>query len=263
MLAPRFFPCLTVLGERLVKTERFANPRYVGDPLNAARIFNTKEVDELLLIDIGASREGRPPPVALVRRFVAECSMPLAAGGGVRSLEHAAELLAAGAEKVALQSAALERPALVGEIASRFGSQSVVVALDARRVGSGGHEVWGAGGTHASGENPATAARRMEEAGAGEILVTSIDRDGSREGYDLELVRAVVNAVRIPVIACGGAGTVAHLIAAVREGGASAATGGSLFVFHGRRQAVLIGFPPRSELEAALAGSPGSAAMHR
>ncbi len=236
-----------------MKTERFASPRYVGDPLNAARIFATKEVDELLLLDITATSDGRAPPVELVRRFVSECSMPLAVGGGIRTAGHAAQLLEAGAEKVALQSGALEKPALVGEIAARFGSQSVVVSLDARRVRQGGHEVFGARGVRGTGETPAEVARRMESAGAGEILIGSIDQEGTLAGYDLDLVRSVSEAVGIPVIASGGAGSVADLVLAVQAGKATAATGGSLFVFHGRRRAVLIGFPSRAELDAALA----------
>jgi cyclase len=242
-------PCLLLRGEGLYKTVRFKDPRYVGDPRNAVRIFNEKEVDELVLLDIGATPEQAPLQLDLVREIVSEAFMPVAYGGGLRSVEDAARMLQLGVEKVVFSTRAAEDPALVSRAAAAFGSQSVVVCIDVKRTLLGRYEVWTRGGRQRHPQGAVAFARAMETAGAGEIMVNSIDRDGTREGFDLTLLSRVSEAVRVPVIACGGAGSVADLGTAVRQGGASAVAAGSLFVFHGRHRAVLISFPTRAELE--------------
>lgn len=252
MLQTRVIPCLLLLNDGLVKTKRFKTPTYVGDPINAIRIFNDKEVDELIFLDITASREGRGPAFQAIRDFASECFMPVGYGGGIRSLEDARQVLSMGIEKIILNTMALRRPELVSEIAREFGSQAVVVSIDAKKKLLGGYEVIGAGGTEKTGLKPEVHAQRMVELGAGEIFLNSIDRDGTQQGYDLALVRSVAKFVSVPVIACGGAGSLAHFAEAVIEGHASAVSAGSMFVFHGKHRAVLINYPSRIELDAVL-----------
>ena len=254
MLRTRVIPCLLVQGQRLVKTVGFRDPRYLGDPINAVRIFNEKEVDELVVLDIIATIERRAPNLRLISELASECFMPLAYGGGIRSLEHLQSIFSLGVEKVVINSEAAARPALVREAAGRFGSQSVIVSIDAKKKWLGGYEVRTRSGRLGTGLDPARFARDMENAGAGEIFLNSIDRDGTMQGYDLELIRAVSQAVSIPVIACGGAGSLADLAAAVKQGSASAVAAGSMFVFHGKHRAVLINYPSRRELESVLEG---------
>jgi cyclase len=252
MLRTRVIPCLLLQGDGLVKTTKFRDPVYVGDPINAIRIFNDKEVDELVFLDIAASREGRGPALETIRDFASECFMPVGYGGGVRSLADARDVLALGIEKIVVNIMALRTPELVSEIAREFGAQAVVVSIDAQKRKIGGHEVMAAGGTKRTGLRPADHARRVVELGAGEILINSIDRDGTQAGYDVALIRSVADAVSVPVIACGGAGTITHFAEAVTEGHASAVAAGSMFVFHGKHRAVLISYSSRSELERAL-----------
>ena len=244
-------PCLLVKGEGLVKTERFRRPRYVGDPLNTIRIFNEKEVDELMLLDIGATPEGRDPPFELIRRVADECFMPLCYGGGIRRIEDIGRILSMGVEKVAINSHAIASPGFIHRSVEFFGSQSIVVSIDAKRGLLGRFEVHVRGGTRPTGRDPVSVAEALVAEGAGEVLVNSIDRDGTMTGYDLELVRAVAAAVPVPVVAAGGAGSTADFGAAV-EAGASAVAAGSLFVFHGRHRAVLINFPSQEELAGVL-----------
>ena len=252
MLRTRVIPCLLLRGEGLVKTTRFSEPRYVGDPINAIRIFNDKEVDELILLDITASREGRGPAFGAIRDFASECFMPVGYGGGIRSLTDAREVLALGVEKIIVNTMALRRPGLVAEISSEFGAQAVVVSIDVRKKLLGGYEVMAAGGTAKTGLTPVEHAKQMVALGVGEIFLNSIDRDGTGSGYDIALVRSVAQAVSVPVIACGGAGSLADFGIAVNEGQASAVAAGSMFVFHGKHRAVLISYPTRAELERAL-----------
>jgi cyclase len=232
----------------LVKTVKFKNPSYVGDPTNAIRIFNEKEVDELVVLDISATIEGRPPAFALIEMFAGECFMPVAYGGGINSIEIVREVLRLGIEKVIINTCAVERPEFIRETSDRAGAQAVVVSIDAKRRSRGGHEVFIHGGQTPTGVDPRTLAIQMQEAGAGEILLNSIDQDGTMEGYDLELIKSVTSAVDVPVVACGGAGKVSDLGKAVKEGGASAAAAGSMVVYFGRNRAVLINFPTRREL---------------
>jgi imidazole glycerol-phosphate synthase subunit HisF len=252
MRLPRVMPCLLLRGEGLYKTVRFDKARYVGDPRNAVRIYNEKEVDELILLDIAATRDGSAPQFDLVREIVSEAFMPVGYGGGIRSVDDARRMLSLGVEKIVICTSAIQNPALVREAADAFGSQSVVVCLDVRKSLLGRYEVCTHGGARRTGRSPVEFARAMQAAGAGELMVHAIDRDGTQDGYDLELIRSVADAVPVPVVACGGARDVGDLVAAVRRGGASALAAGSLFVFHGRHRAVLINFPSRAELERAF-----------
>ena len=226
----RVIPCLDVADGRVVKGVNFVDLRDAGDPVEAARAYDAAGADELCFLDIGASHEGRETIVDVVRRTAQVCFMPLTVGGGVRSADDARALLLAGADKVAVNSAAVARPELVADIAVRFGSQCVVASVDARRVDD--HwEVFTHGGRRATGIDAVAHAVRLAGLGAGELLVTSMDRDGTRGGYDLALTRAIADAVDVPVIASGGVGTLDDLVAGVREGHASAVLAASIFHF--------------------------------
>lgn len=250
MLLPRVIPVLLIDGRRLLKTQRFAEPRYVGDPINAVRIFNDKEVDEILILDIGAAVSGEPN-FDIVREIVSEAFMPVTYGGGVRSLAHMERLFGLGLEKISLgTAAAADQPELLRTAAARFGSQSVVACVDVKRNWRGQPTVCTQRGTKNLGRSPAEFARACQEAGAGEILLQSVDRDGTMKGYDLPLVKEVAAAVSVPLIACGGAGSFEDIRLAVQLGASAAA--GSLFVFHGKLRAVLISYPSRPELAGLL-----------
>lgn len=249
MPIPRVIPCLLLQGRKLVKTVRFKKPSYVGDPINTVRIFNEKEVDELVFLDIGATPGNQPPQAELIAEIARECFMPFAYGGGLRTIEHLQTALANGAEKVVLNSVLHDNPALVREAADRFGSQSVVGSIDARTGWRGKRQVVTRCGSKKTGLDPVDFARQMEDAGVGEILITSVDRDGTFEGYDLELARSVAEAVDVPVVACGGAGVLDDVKRVIVEGGADAAGAGSLFVFQNRNRSVLINYPRRAKLD--------------
>jgi cyclase len=244
MLRPRIIPCLLVHKGGLVKTVGFEKPKYVGDPLNAVRIFNEKEVDELMVVDIDATREGREPDYKLVANLATECRMPLSYGGGVRTVEQFERLVSLGVEKVATSAAAVSDLGLVSAAAQRVGGQSVVVVIDVRRKGKG-YEVFTHNGTRATGLDVVDFARRVEAAGAGEVVINSIDHDGQMKGYDLGLVRAVRAAITRPLTVLGGAGTLSHVSDLVKEFGIIGAAAGSLFVFKGVYRAVLINYPAR------------------
>lgn len=252
MLQNRVIPCLLLQGEGLVKTKRFKDPIYVGDPINAIRIFNDKEVDELIFLDISASREGRGPNFRTIRDIASECFMPVGYGGGIRSLEDARQVLSLGIEKIILNTAALRQPELVSDLAREFGSQAIVVSIDAKKRLLGGYEVMGASATERAGLKPTDHARRMVALGAGEIFLNSIDRDGTQSGFDIALIRSVARTVSVPVVACGGAANLIDFAEAVVDGGASAVSAGSMFVFHGKHRAVLISYPTRAELDTTL-----------
>jgi imidazole glycerol-phosphate synthase subunit HisF len=247
MLAPRVIPVLLIEGRRLVKTVRFSDPRYVGDPMNAVRIFNRKEVDELILLDIGATAAGGGPQFEFVREIVSEAFMPVCYGGGVTTLAQMEKLFARGVEKVSLGTATENLPGLIAAAATAFGSQSVVACIDFKRKLLGGAAVATSRGQHDLKRKPADFARAAQDAGAGEILLQSIDHDGTFAGYDLPTIREVCSAVTVPVVACGGARDLADLVAAIHQG-ASGAAAGSLFVFQGKLRAVLISYPPPDEL---------------
>ncbi len=236
-----------------MKTVRFRDPKYLGDPINIVRIFNDKEVDELILLDITATPSGAPPAFDLLAKITGDCFMPLCYGGGVRSVEDLARLFRLGVEKVAMNTQAVENPTLIRAAADTFGSQSVVVSIDVRKTWRGRYEVMMRGGRRATGLDPVKLAVEMQECGAGELLVTAIQRDGTMRGYDLELTRAVSSAVSVPVIACGGAGRLSDVREVVVTGGASAAAAASLFVFQGPHRAVLISYPSPHDMTAAFA----------
>jgi cyclase len=244
MLAKRVIPCLDVHDGRVVKGTRFVDLRDVGDPVALAARYDREGADELVFLDITASAERRRTVVDLARRVAETLSIPFCVGGGIRSVDLAAAILRAGADKIAMNTAAVRRPALLGEIAGRAGSQAAVLAIDARRREGGGYEVVVEGGRTATGLEAIEWARRGVAAGAGEILLTSIDRDGTRDGFDLELTARVADAVRVPVIASGGAGTVSHFVELFAATGSDAGLAAS--IFHSGEIAV-------SELKRALA----------
>lgn len=243
MLRPRIIPCLLLRQGGLVKTVRFGESRYVGDPLNAARIFNEKEVDELIVLDIDASVTGVAPDLELIRRLAAECRMPLCFGGGIASLEVARAVVRLGVEKVALGAAALADPRFVERLAGELGRQSVVVVLDVRARPDGTHEVFTQRGMRGTGRAPLDWAREFERLGAGEILVNCIDRDGVMQGYDLPLASALRAALHVPLTLLGGAGSLADIGGLIQKCGSVGAAAGSLFVYKGPYKAVLINYP--------------------
>ncbi|KQM64011.1 MULTISPECIES: imidazole glycerol phosphate synthase subunit HisF [unclassified Sphingomonas] len=226
----RVIPCLDVHAGRVVKGVNFVALRDAGDPVEQARAYDAAGADELTFLDIGASHEGRDTIIDVVRRTAEVCFMPLTVGGGVRSPEDARALLLAGADKVAVNSAAVARPELVADIADRFGSQCVTASVDARRV-DGHWEVFTHGGRRATGIDAVEHALNLARLGAGELLVTSMDRDGTRDGYDLDLIRTIADQVSVPVVASGGVGTLDHLVAGVTQGHASAVLAASIFHF--------------------------------
>jgi imidazole glycerol-phosphate synthase subunit HisF len=253
MLTTRVIPCLLLKGEGLVKTRAFKDPVYVGDPINAIKIFNDKEVDELVLLDISATARGAEPNFELIAEIASECFMPLAYGGAIRSVDQVRRLLRLGVEKVIVNTALHTDPAMVRQAADTFGSQAIVASIDVKRKLLGRREVFVKNGSVATGLDPVTFARTAESLGVGEILLTAIDRDGTMSGYDVELVAKISQAVSVPVIASGGAGTIAHFAEVVTKGHASAVAAGAMFVFYGPHRAVLISYPDPKVLRAALA----------
>lgn len=252
---PRVIPVLLLMGGLLHKTVRFARPKYVGDPRIAVKIFNDKCADEIVLLDVRATVESRPPDYRLIEEIAGECFMPLAYGGGVRDIDSARALFNLGVEKVIVNSAAIADPALVTRLADRFGAQSVMGAIDVKRDWLKRPRVVTHSGTRRSEHEVVAWARRLEALGAGEILLNSVDRDGTFQGYDIQLIRDVAHSVGVPVVACGGASSVEDCVRAVREGGASAAAAGSIFVFQGVHRAVLISFPAENVLAAKFGNS--------
>lgn len=252
MLRTRVIPILLLRNESLVKTTRFDKFTYVGDPCNTVRIFNELEVDELTFLDITATPEGRSPNVRVLADIANECFMPLGYGGGIRTVEDAKAVFQIGFEKVAVNSYAMENPSFITRLSEHFGSQSVIASIDVRKNLLGNYHVF----THAGKKNakvdPVAWAQELEARGAGEILLTSIDREGTWEGFDIELVKTVTDAVDIPVIAHGGAGTLAHIGEVVKGGGASAVALGSMVVFQKKGMGVLVNFPEHKDLESFL-----------
>lgn len=248
MFRPRVIPCLLLKNKGLVKTVKFQNPRYLGDPINAIWLFNKKEADELIFLDIEASTQNRSIDLELVSRMSDESFMPLSVGGGIKDIETIRKCFNAGAEKVVINSGFIEKPELVSEAAEIFGSQSIVVSIDAKLVKGSKYETYINNGTKRVGIDPVTLAKKAELSGAGEIFINSIDRDGTQTGYDIQLSRLIADAVKIPVIACGGAGKLSDLAEVYLKGKVTAVVAGSLFVYHGSRNAVLINYPGQSEL---------------
>jgi cyclase len=254
MLKHRVIPCLLLQNGGLVKTQKFANPKYVGDPINAIRIFNDKEVDELVVLDISASKEKREPNYELIEQLASECFMPLCYGGGIRTIEQARTLFGLGLEKIAVQSAALEDLKLLTKISEQFGSQSVVVSVDVKKNWLGKHSLFMSASGKITSRSWQDYLMEAVEAGAGEIMLNAVDRDGLMQGMDIELIKVASANVPVPLIAIGGAGCLADIKAAV-EAGASAVAAGAFFVYQGPHRAVLITYPNYQELEHLLKGS--------
>lgn len=244
MLLPRIIPCLLVHNGGLVKTVAFKEPKYVGDPINAVKIFNEKQADELAVFDIDATVRGAEPDFKMVANLAAECRMPLCYGGGVKTVAQARRIIGLGVEKIAISSAAIETPELVSAAAQEIGGQSVVVVIDAKKDPRTGSDLaWTHNGTRSTGRPVIDVALEAESRGAGEIVVNSIDNDGKMKGYDLALARSVRQAVKLPVTLLGGAGSLAHIGELVASCGVVGAAAGSLFVFKGPYRAVLINYP--------------------
>lgn len=247
MIRPRIIPSLLTRRGGLVKTKKFKEPTYVGDPINAVRIFNDKEVDELVFLDITATVEQKRPPIKLIAEIASECFMPVAYGGGIRNIDDVKEIVNLGIEKVVINSYAIENPQFISQAAEVVGSSSVVVSIDFKKSLFGKYEVYSHSGKVSAKTDVLTHALHMERMGAGELFLNSIDRDGMMSGYDVEIIKRVCEAVHIPVIVCGGAGTINHFSEAIKAG-ASAVAAGSMFVFQGPHRAVLISFPAQQEL---------------
>jgi cyclase len=231
-----------------VKTRKFKEAVYVGDPVNIVRIFSQKEVDEIVVLDIEASKYGREPNYGLIQEIAGECFMPLSYGGGVTSVEQARRLIRSGVEKIIINSASVKDPELIGKLTSIFGSQAIIAGIDVRKQLFGGYRILTHSATLETNMHVIEHIQNLVSAGAGEVLINSIDRDGMMQGYDLSLIKEVVNSVDVPVICSGGAGNIQHLLDAI-DIGVSAVAVGSMFIFHGKHRAVLINYPDRNVLD--------------
>jgi cyclase len=253
MLRPRIIPCLLIRNGGLVKTIQFGQDKYVGDPINAVRIFNEKEVDELIVVDIDATAGDIAPNYGLIKNLAAECRMPLCYGGGVKTVEQIEKIIGFGVEKVAISSAAVQNPELISRGAERVGSQSIVVVMDVKKAGPLGHyELFTHNGTMATGIGPVDFSKRVAALGAGEVMVNSIDRDGQMKGYDINLISQVHAAISLPITVLGGAGSLDDIADLVGQLGIIGAAAGSLFVFKGKYRAVLISYPSRAERDSLI-----------
>ncbi|GEJ46377.1 MULTISPECIES: AglZ/HisF2 family acetamidino modification protein [unclassified Chryseobacterium] len=249
MLRPRIIPSLLIQDNGLVKTVNFKNPKYVGDPINAVRIFNEKEVDELAIFDIDATVKGLEPNYSLIERIANQSRMPLCYGGGVKTVEQAQKIFGLGIEKIALSSAVLQHPQLITQIAERVGSQSVIVVLDVKKKLFGGYEVYTHNGKKSTGINPFKFAEEAQKLGAGEIIINSIDQDGVMKGYDIGLIDKVREKISLPLTVLGGAGSLDDIKQVIDKHGIIGVAAGSLFVFKGVYKAVLINYPSFEEKE--------------
>lgn len=253
MLYPRIIPCLLVHNKGLVKTVKFKDPKYVGDPINAVKIFNEKEVDELIVLDIDATTHNREPDYKMIENLAVECRMPLCYGGGIKTLEQVQHVFSLGVEKIAISSAAIENPSVVSAMAKRVGNQSVIIVLDVKKKTlSNKYEVWTHNGTKNTKRNPVEFAAEMEKLGAGEIVLNSIDNDGLMKGYDMTLIQKIRDVIHIPMTVMGGAGSLDDIGTVIEHHGIIGAAAGSLFVFKGKYRAVLISYPTNSQKEALL-----------
>ncbi len=247
MLRPRIIPCLLVHKRGLVKTVNFKSPKYIGDPINAVRIFNEKQVDELTVLDIDATAEGREPDYKMIENLASECRMPLCYGGGVSTPEQAQRIFSLGVEKIAFSASIIKNPDLITQIAERVGSQSVVVVLDVKKKLLSGYEVYTHNGKKSTGINPIDFVKKIEDLGAGEIVINSIDNDGVMKGYDINLVEKIRNVTSLPLTVLGGAGSLNDIGLLINKFGIIGASAGSLFVFKGVYKAVLINYPNPEE----------------
>lgn len=247
MLRPRIIPSLLIQDNGLVKTVNFKNPKYVGDPINAVKIFNEKEVDELAIFDIDATVLGKEPNYSLIERLASQSMMPLCYGGGVKTVEQAQRIFSLGIEKIALSSAVLQNPKLITQISDRVGAQSVIVVLDVKKKLLGGYEVFTHNGKKATGINPFKFVEEAQKLGAGEIVINSIDKDGIMKGYDLDLIAKVREKITLPMTVLGGAGSLDDIKKVIDQHGVIGVAAGSLFVFKGPYKAVLINYPTQIE----------------
>lgn len=252
MLKTRVIPCLQLIDSSLVKTVKFKDPAYIGDPVNTVRIFNELEVDELCFLDIRASVEKRMPNYEILKQIADECFMPLSYGGGITDFESARKIFASGFEKIVLNTSAYKTPHLITKLSEHFGAQAIIGSVDFRKNLWGKSSIYINDGTENTSNDVVGWATKLEEYGVGEILLTSMDRDGSWAGYDVEVLKKVNNAVSVPVIANGGAGEIKHLTQAVKEAGVSAVALGSMVVYQKKGMGVLVNFPDRNKLTAAL-----------
>lgn len=249
MLRPRIIPSLLLQDNGLVKTLNFKNPKYVGDPINAVKIFNEKEVDELAVFDIDATAKGLEPNYSLIERIANQSRMPLCYGGGVKTVEQAQKIFGLGIEKIALSSAVLQNPDLITQIAERVGAQSVIVVLDVKKKLFGGYELYTHNGKKATGINPFDFAEKAQQLGAGEVVINSIDQDGVMKGYDMNLIDKVREKISLPLTVLGGAGSLQDIQEVIKKHKIIGVAAGSLFVFKGVYKAVLINYPTKKEKE--------------
>jgi imidazole glycerol-phosphate synthase subunit HisF len=249
MFRPRIIPVLLLKNLGLVKSVSFKDHRYIGDPLNAVKIFNDLRADELVFLDIMASKENRTISPEFVKKVGEEANMPFAVGGGIRTIEHIQTILAAGGEKVVINAKAALDPDFIKSAAETFGSSTIVVCIDVKRTFFGKEQTWILNGIRPTGVNPIEFAQLIEEKGAGEIIIQSIDLDGTMEGYNLDLIRKISENVKIPVIALGGAGSLLDMKHAFVEAFANGLAAGSMFVYHGPRHGILINYPEREEID--------------
>lgn len=250
MLYPRIIPCLLVHNKGLVKSVKFKDYKYVGDPLNAVRIFNEKEVDELMVIDIDSSVENKEPDYVMIQNLASECRMPLCYGGGIKTVEQAQKIFSLGVEKIAISSVVVENPEIITQIASRVGNQSVIVVIDVKKkMLQNKYEVFIKNGRQNTGLDPITFVKKCEMLGAGEIVINSIDNDGTMKGFDYSLIEKIRNNISIPLTVLGGAGSYEDIGEVISKHGIIGVAAGSLFVFKGKYRAVLINYPNKSEKE--------------
>jgi len=248
MFRPRIIPVLLLKGNALVKSKGFKDFRYIGDPINAVKVFNDLKADELVFLDIEATKEKRTISTELVRQVGEEANMPFAVGGGIKNLDEIQKIIAQGAEKVIINTCAVENPKFIREASDNFGSSTIVVCIDVKKKFFSGNVVWSNSGSKSSKYSPKDFAKLIEENGAGEIIIQSINKDGTMSGYDLDLIKEISTTVTIPVVALGGAGNLEHMIEAYTQGFASALAAGSLFVFQGPKKGVLINYVENSDL---------------
>ena len=246
MLRPRIIPSLLVHDKGLVKTVKFKNPKYVGDPINAVKIFNEKEVDELAIFDIDATVLGIEPDYGLIEKLANQSRMPICYGGGVKTVEQAQKIFGLGIEKIALSSSVINDPKLISEISERVGSQSVIVVMDIKKKLLGGYEIYTHNGKKSAGIDPVSFATKVQEFGAGEIIINSIDQDGMMKGFDMNLISKIREVVNIPVTVLGGAGNINDIKKIIQKHGIIGVAAGSLFVFKGKYKAVLINYPDKN-----------------
>lgn len=249
MLRTRVIPVLLLKNGGLYKTIRFKDPRYIGDPINAVKIFNEKEVDELVIFDITASEDGTHPDFSFIHDMATECFMPICYGGGINSIEDAQQLFRLGVEKISINTAGIKNPKFIKELSEKFGKSSIVVTMDVKKDIFGNYNIFTDRGRKNTNIKVSVWAKKVEELGAGELILNNIDRDGVMDGYDIKLLKMVSQDVHIPVVACGGAGKLDDFRTAVQEGGISAVAAGSLFVYWGPKKGILINYPEQEKLE--------------